>query len=58
MNTSTQVEVNNLGLDISGKMIVRSQFQLSGSRCEDRILLGFYLKMLNDKTLKPNNGKC
>ena len=33
-------------------MIGLSEFQLSGFLCED---LCFYLQMLNDKMLKPNN---
>ena len=35
-----------------GNMI---RFWVSGFSCEDPILLGFYLQMLNNKTFKPNN---
>ena len=32
-----------------------SEFWGSGFRCEDLIILGFCLQMLNDKMLKPTN---
>ena len=34
------------------------RFSVSGFRCEDLTLLRFYLQMLNDKMLKPNNKTC
>ena len=41
-----------------GKMIRSSDFRVSGFRCEDLIFIRFYLQMLNDKMVKPNNKTC
>ena len=43
-----------------GKKIQLSEFQVTGPRCEDLIVLCFYLQMSNEKMLKTNEAclKC